>query len=57
MSVGPLCPMWGDVCEQFRGCMSVEVYIIIAYIMPTIGGICVGCWVQLKGSDDFIISF
>ena len=37
-------------CQQLGGCKSVGVYIGIVYIMPTIGGICVICWVSLGPS-------
>ena len=33
-----------------EGCMSVDFYIGIVYIMPKIGGICVSCWVSVGPS-------
>ena len=38
------------LCQQLGGCISVGVYIGIVYIMSTIGGICVICWVSLGPS-------
>ena len=31
------------LCKQLGGCILVGVYIGIVYIMPTIGGLYVGC--------------
>ena len=37
-------------CQQLGGCISIGVYIGIVYIKPTIGGICVICWVSFGPS-------
>ena len=38
--------------QQLGGCISVGVYIGIVYIMATIRGICVICWVSLGRSGQ-----
>ena len=37
-------------CQQLVGCISVEIYIWIVYIMPKNWGICVICWVSFGPS-------
>ena len=42
-----VCGPFGRRVGGLGGCMSVGVYIGIVYIMPTIGGICVSCWLSV----------
>ena len=38
-------------CQQLAGCMLFVVYICIVYIMPTIRGISISCWVFIEISS------